>query len=181
MNEKREPQITKITPLFQSSTPWEPLSEETMLRFLDESDDNDAKRSFLNRCALSEKALEEWDALNQVVEAGKDLPLHKPDHAIRSRILDAAYAATQKSLNTNVKSLQSSGLPGWRWAWAALFLAALWTGYQEITPATGSLESTTIIGDTLDADLLTLENDLNLLQTDLGFDGNSSFDASVQS
>lgn len=179
MNAKPDFSTRKITPLFQSLTPIEPLEEETMLRFLDEPDESDSKRSFLNQCALSDEALVEWDTLNQILEAGKELPMHKPDPAIRSSILDAAYAATLRSGRKGASTIRSSGLPGWRWAWAALFLALLWSGYQEFQSAKQAVYSASMIDDALDAELLTLDDELNQLQTDLGIDLNASLEGSA--
>lgn len=173
MNERHDSYNGKITPLFQSPVPPDSLDEENLLRWLDEPDESEAKRTFLNQCAFSEEALESWQTLTRALDAGRKLPVHDPDPAIRSHVLDAAFAAV-RGLDTESVQFTSrrSGLPGWRWAWAALFLAFLWSGYQEYQQSNLTSTLSTTTSDALDYELLTLEAELEQLQSELGIDLN---------
>ncbi len=166
MNERHDWQTGKITPLFHLPIFSGPLDEERMMLFLDEPDDCESKRAFLNQCALSQGDLDRWNTLCDVIDAGKELSIHIPDPSVRSRILDVAYASVQGN-EPRRSSSPYLGLPGWKWAWAALFLAFLWSGYQEMSPSTVSPSSLTTANDTLDYELLTLEEQVNQLQTEL--------------
>ncbi|MBN2330110.1 MAG: hypothetical protein JXR73_23420 [Candidatus Omnitrophica bacterium] len=180
MKEKHDSRKDNITPLFQDAVPQEAAGEESMLRFLDESDESISKRAFLNQCTLSEEALEQWQSLNTLIDAGKTLPNRQPDPAIRSRVLDAAFAAAQGCRPPRVSSKRYSTFPGWRWAWAALFLALLYSGYQEFQPADlNQSSSLTVAKDSLDYELLSLEAELEQIQTDLGLELNISLDGSA--
>jgi len=180
MNERHDPYNGKITPLFQSPIPPDSLDEENLLRWLDEPDESEAKRAFLNQCAFSEEVLERWHTLSCALDAGKELPEYDPDPAIRSHVLDAAYSAVRGLETESVHSTpRRSGLPGWRWAWAALFLAFLWRGYQEYRQSNSTSTLTTTTPDTLDYELLTLEAELEQLQSELGIDLNIGLEGSA--
>ncbi|MGC9327153.1 MAG: hypothetical protein ACP5I1_05945 [Candidatus Hinthialibacter sp.] len=180
MKEKHVFRKEKITPLFQGAVSPEADGEELMLRFLDESDESASKRAFLNQCALSEEALEQWQSLTTLIDAGKTLINQRPDPAVRSRVLDAAFAAAQGCQSPRASTKRYSIFPGWRWAWAALFLAFLYSGYQEFQPADLTPSSTlTVAKDSLDYELLTLEAELEQIQSELGLDLNPSWDGSA--
>lgn len=159
----------KIRPLFQMSEFNREPSDEEMLRFLDEPETSEDRRAFLNQCVLLEGGLERWNELQQVVRAGKDLTRFEPSPEIRVRVMEAAFAFTRKHHTRRAEPVRRTSfrqLPGWRLAWAALFLALSWSGYLHFQPQQSSL----IYSEEFNYELLTLQEDLDALQAVIALD-----------
>ncbi len=162
----------KIAPLFQSSGKEGCPSKEQMVLFLDETSEAPEKKAFLNHTALCESCRREWQTINYFTGAGASLPMYEPDPAIRDRVLKVASSAgNSEPLPTNKKTRYYLRSPGWRLTWAALFLAISWVGISQFH----TTEVTSIPIEQLDSEMLTLEQDLEELQFELGMDVSGYF------
>lgn len=159
----------KIRPLFQMPDPHRIPTGEEMLRFLDEPESSETRRAFLNQCVLSGNGLEQWNEIQQAVQAGQELTRFEPAPEIRARVMEAAFASARGILTIRPEAPRRKGFtafPGWRLAWAALFLALSWSGYLQFQPRQSSL----IYSEQFNYELLTLQEDLDELQTSIGLD-----------
>ena len=159
----------KIRPLFQMPEPGRIPSGEEMLQFLDEPETSGNRRAFLNQCVLSENGLKQWNEIQRTVQAGQDLARFEPAPEVRARVMEAAFAAARGIPAPRPEIPRRSGFsvfPGWRLAWAALFLALTWSGYLQFQPQPSNL----IYSEQFNYELLTLQADLDELQMSIGLD-----------
>ncbi len=175
MKKNSDSKKDNVTPLFQMKAPLDMPDEQAMFYFLDQPDDSEDKRAFLNQCALSELQLAELDYANKIIGAGKRLDIHQPAPAIRVSVLEAASAAVS-GIAEKPDTVTRSRFRTWRWAWAAVFAALLWGGHM-------GLQQSQIVDSFDETDfeyeLLTVEDDIDLLQATLDLDSLSSFDGSA--
>ncbi len=164
-----------VTSLFQMKAPLDMPDEQAMFYYLDQPDDSEEKRAFLNQCVLSDAQLEELNQANNIIDAGKRLDVHQPVPAIRANVLEAASAAVA-DISEKPQSVARSRFRTWRWAWAAVFAALLWGGHM------GMQQNE--ISDSFDESdfeyqLLTVEDDIDLLQASLDLDSLLDYDGSA--
>ncbi|MBI1389919.1 MAG: hypothetical protein GC154_15875 [bacterium] len=157
----------KIQPLFHPGGPGHEADALEMIRMLDIPDDAPARRAFEARCAESDERAAEWEGAVSALSAGKSLRRFEPPAAIRNAVLEAARGERVViPLPEARKPGEAWRLPGWRWAWAAIFLVFLWGGFME----SQKQSEPTIEPGQLDAELLTLDQEMDSLMTDLEFD-----------
>lgn len=156
----------KVTTLFHTKNYKSCPSEEEMYLFLDEPDTSPDKKAFLNHCAICEPCLQRWNMVNDLMGFATFLPLYEPDPSIYSVVLEKVC----KDFNT-IKTISIEPaptfswirLPGWRLAWAALFLVMTWSIYFEVNPPMRPVASV----ENLDRDISSIQEDVNILQQDL--------------
>ena len=175
MKKNSDSKQDNVTPLFQMKQPLDMPDEQAMFYFLDQPDDSEEKRAFLNQCALSEVQLEELNQANNIIDAGKRLDLHQPTPAIRASVLEAAVAAVS-GISDKPQTEVRSRFRVWRWAWAAVFAALLWGGHMGMqqSQVSDSFDETDF-----EYELLTVEDDIDLLQASLDLDSLLDFDGSA--
>lgn len=101
-------------------------------------------------------------AMRIMIAAAKALPMSDPDPRIRERVLEAARASAFASRQRKVAATANPStfrLPGWRWAWAAIFLVCTWGVYTELSPDA----SLTYQELRLENELLSLEHELETM------------------
>ncbi|RJP27672.1 MAG: hypothetical protein C4527_12770 [Candidatus Omnitrophota bacterium] len=159
----------KVTPLFKNRE--EPIcpSDERIILFLDEAEENEEKRAFLNHCSLCERCMRRWNYLCGLEDMGKRFPQPIPDPGIRARVLEAAYADPMRyspaRMERNRKPFSFQQLPGWRLAWAALFLVFGWGAYLQFEKK--PIHSPHNIEYSVDEELLTLEYELEQMRLEI--------------
>ncbi|MBD3265983.1 hypothetical protein GF373_04880 [bacterium] len=160
----------KVTTLFHIEQEPKCPSDEQLYLFLDESDTNPEKRAFLNHCSVCEPCMQRWESVCQILDMGTQIPEYEPDPSVRSHILQAAYTdslstpaarSTPKTFTANLWRL-----PGWRLAWAALFLVMSWGVYLQVEQS----HTTQTIPSGIESEILSLQEEIELLQTDLGME-----------
>lgn len=147
----------KVTPLFPQD---DNARERSALYYLDLPDDHPEKRAFLNECVLNPIRMREWEEAQRWVQVGKKLSSPEPSVSIRARVLEMAYAESHKPKAASKKetSPYSWSLPGWRGAWAALFLVLSWGVYLQVE---GNAASPTERLDQVEYELVSLEQELD--------------------
>ncbi len=152
-----------ITPLFRKQKKKENYSELDMIQFLDFPDENEEKRAFLNCYSIDENIQKKWDLISASVEAGQQLKSMRPDPSVRSRIMEEAYRQGSSSSNQDNVSRFSVTLPGWRWAWVALFLITSIGLYGHFTQKTEK----PLPVQQVHSEITSLDNDLDRMFNDL--------------
>jgi hypothetical protein len=157
-----------VTPLFHSDQGSGCPSEENLFLFVDMPDTSSEKRAFLNHLSICPGCLRQWEELCATIHAGAVLPALEPDPSIRSSILDAAFASTHiTEIPIPIKKKTAASfwqIPGWRFAWAALFLVLSWSVYIQMEMLPSSTVSSL---ENIESEILTVEKELELLKTDL--------------
>jgi len=153
-----------VTPLFQSGDSLGTPTDEEMIRYLDEPEDSADKRAFLNRLSMSESDWQRWENLLHTVDTGKRLHQSDPDPAIRARVLDVAFAEAETIAAKRSQAPFGRWLHNWKWALAASILVFSWGAFNQME----SQDTILSRGEQMDEELLSLEEDIDLLMEDLG-------------
>lgn len=162
-----------VKPLFTPDEPGKNFSTEEMLLFLDLPDEHPDKRAFLNHCVLHPEHRQAWQHLQTLIQAGKALPEAAPPPSLRAHILDMAYAERNVvAIPDRSAPLQKSSdafwnLPGWKAAWAALFLVISTGMYLNLAPET---KRPSVQQQMFDNEILSLELELESLNQDFEWD-----------
>lgn len=152
-----------ITPLFRKHNKNDNYSELDMIQFLDIPDEDEEKRAFLNRYSIDEDIQKKWDLISASVEAAQQLKSMGPDPSVRSRIMEEAYRRTSSPSNQDYVSRFSVIIPGWRWAWVALFFATSIGLYGHFTQKTEK----PLPVQQVHSEITSLDNDLDRMFMDL--------------
>ena len=157
----------KIKPLFRNGDSNGCASTQEMMFFLDLPEHGTEKRAFMNHLAVCPACQGRWLSLRQWITAGSRLEVSEPDPSIRANVLDAAYHASRPLLDQLVQGVQnlSWGLPGWRLAWAALFVLLLYG----LTPSFPTSTTPSIYSDDMILELDTIAEQIYYVQEEMAY------------
>ncbi len=164
----------KVKPLFRNGKPPEP---EDLMRYLDLPDEHEEKRAFLNACVTGPQLAQAWEETQRLASLGNTLPEYNPPGRIRSQVLELAKAEQQAAmLPTNEPKSTTLQKLAVSFAWAAsIFLLSYSVYIQSQSAEDATINNTSqeiAVSDdtleTLNSELLTLEEDLLSLQTSMG-------------
>lgn len=162
MNQSSNP--NNLHNLFGQS-PNPPLPPELeRLRMLDLPDSDPQKQAFLKQEQENGSDDLPWQQLEQLVQAGRNLPQIEPDDKALAPILAAAREEQRDAPHAQPTPPQGGFFSGWRWAWAAVFVAISWGAYIEMQPET----QTPVNTQQLESELQSLEQELDVMMSNLG-------------
>lgn len=157
---------SKVTPLFGSSASGPRSPEEELIFMLDLPEGSPERQAIRDR--LPEELVQEFEAVQQITTLGGHLKAPAPSPGIRTTVLQEAHAYQNPVYNrpSEIPTVTTSGMPGWKWTWAAIFLVCSWGLYMEVSPATTVVNE----AEQLDSELVQLETELQELYSDLAWD-----------